>query len=233
MSSAGLCDAGFSSSCCDAGFSGSCFTWCTNRDGAARIRKRLNKLLINDACYEVGIFTFVTYLSRNPSDHAPLLLSTTTRPQNFLVSLYLDNSSWLSGIRKACAGQVRGNTMQVFSTKLKRVKDALKLWNGSMFGNIFDKVRRLKRILIWLQFVFRKMTLWKLKFANILLRQHLQMFYQLKKTSGSRKRELNGWIKETVIPDISILWPCSIDFSLLAIELRILMEIGCHLTRNR
>ncbi|XP_027122854.1 uncharacterized protein [Coffea arabica] len=62
----------------DAGFSGSSFMWCNNRLGRARIWKRLDRLLLNASCYDVGLAVSVSHLARDPSDHSRLLLSVKT-----------------------------------------------------------------------------------------------------------------------------------------------------------
>lgn len=64
------------------GFSGSTFTWCNNRRGRTRIWKRLDRLLINSECSEPSQKFSVKHLARDPSDHAPLLVSSSTRLDN-------------------------------------------------------------------------------------------------------------------------------------------------------
>nr|XP_027093687.1 uncharacterized protein LOC113714086 [Coffea arabica] len=59
----------------DAGFSGSRYTWCNNRPGPARIWKRLDTFLLNGTALGMHHQVTVQYLDRDPSDHAPLLLS--------------------------------------------------------------------------------------------------------------------------------------------------------------
>ena len=63
----------------DAGFSGPSFTWCNNCLGRARIWKRLDRLLLNHSCYDVGLVVAVSHLARDPSDHSPLLFSVSTQ----------------------------------------------------------------------------------------------------------------------------------------------------------
>nr|XP_027109303.1 uncharacterized protein LOC113729178 [Coffea arabica] len=66
----------------DAGFSGSRYTWCNNRSGAARIWKRLDRLLLSGRALELQHQVMVQHLVRDPSNHSPLLLSVVTRLDN-------------------------------------------------------------------------------------------------------------------------------------------------------
>ena len=65
-----------------AGYSGSRYTWCNNHSGAARIWKRLDRLLISELALEMQQQVMVQHLGRDPSDHSPLLLSRVTRLDN-------------------------------------------------------------------------------------------------------------------------------------------------------
>ncbi|XP_071917049.1 uncharacterized protein [Coffea arabica] len=67
---------------CDAGFSGSRFTWCNNRQGSAQVWKRLDRLLLNSIATRMANSVLIQHLGRDPSDHSPLLLSTSTRLDN-------------------------------------------------------------------------------------------------------------------------------------------------------
>ncbi|XP_027157161.1 uncharacterized protein LOC113758554 [Coffea eugenioides] len=66
----------------DVGFSGSRYTWCNNRGGQACIWNRLDRLLCNPKVALLGMSMSVQHLGREPSDHAPLLVSASTRLDN-------------------------------------------------------------------------------------------------------------------------------------------------------
>ncbi|XP_071926046.1 uncharacterized protein [Coffea arabica] len=63
----------------DARFSGSRYIWCNNRQGILRVWKRLDRLLLNSADMLMENNILVQHLGRDPSDHAPLLISASTR----------------------------------------------------------------------------------------------------------------------------------------------------------
>lgn len=56
----------------DAEYFGSAFTWCNNRNGNAKIWKRMDRLLLDGAWLDQGLVTSVTHLARNFSDHSLL-----------------------------------------------------------------------------------------------------------------------------------------------------------------
>ena len=69
----------------DARFSGASFAWSNNRRGRARIWKRLDRLIMNKECLDVGLAVSVVHLVRHPSDHSPLKILFRSR---------LDNKPW-------------------------------------------------------------------------------------------------------------------------------------------
>ena len=90
----------------DVGFSGATFTWCNNRQGRARIWKRLDRLMINEECSDLPASILVTHLARHPSDHAPLRISFASRldnkPHAFrFLNIWTSNASLLDVIRTA------------------------------------------------------------------------------------------------------------------------------------
>ncbi|XP_027171424.1 uncharacterized protein LOC113770989 [Coffea eugenioides] len=104
----------------DLGFSGPKFTWCNNRRGRARIWKCLDRALVNQMWLDLAVNTSVTHLLRVASDHSPLLVT--------------------------CSFAI-GSGPPSFRF-LEAVKDALRLWNKEVFGNVFDCVReREERVL--------------------------------------------------------------------------------------
>ncbi|XP_071924873.1 uncharacterized protein [Coffea arabica] len=131
----------------DAGFSGSCFTWCNNRGGHARIWKRLDKLLCSPTTALRGVNFEVRHLGREPSDHAPLLLSALTRldnkPRPFcFLNVWTLKVELLDVIRVSWASACHGRPLQQLAAKLRLTKHAIQQWSREHFGNIFDAVKQ-------------------------------------------------------------------------------------------
>ncbi|XP_071924697.1 uncharacterized protein [Coffea arabica] len=126
----------------DAGYSGSRYTWCNNRQGMARVWKRLDRMLINSAAMRMGSEFTVQHLGRDPSDHAPLLLSAVTRldgkpsPFRFL-NVWTTKSGFMDVVRECWSGSLPGSPLKVLSEKLRKMKHALRHWSRSSFGDIF------------------------------------------------------------------------------------------------
>ncbi|XP_027069890.2 uncharacterized protein [Coffea arabica] len=135
----------------DAGFSGSRFTWCNNRSGTARIWKRLDRLLLCGSAMELPYQFMVQHLGRDPSDHAPLLLSVDTRldnkPKPFrFLNIWTTHPDFLGVIKDCWVHPVNGSPLQVLASKLRNVKNALKQWSMTTFGDIFEGVRSAERV---------------------------------------------------------------------------------------
>ncbi|XP_027152134.1 uncharacterized protein LOC113752202 [Coffea eugenioides] len=136
---------------CDAGFSGSRYTWCNNRSGTARIWKRLDRLLLCGRALELPYQIMVQHLGRDPSDHAPLLLSVDTKldnkPKPFrFLNIWTTHPGLLGVIKDCWAQPVNGSPLQVLALKLRNVKNALKQWSRTTFGDIFQGARDAERM---------------------------------------------------------------------------------------
>ncbi|XP_071928156.1 uncharacterized protein [Coffea arabica] len=130
----------------DAGFSGFRYTWCNNRQGMARVWRRLDRLLLNSAAMRMESDFIVQHLGRDSSDHAPLLLSAVTRldgkpsPFRFL-NVWTIKPDFLDVVKKCWSGSLPGSPLKVLSEKLQRTKQALRQWSRSSFGDIFLEIR--------------------------------------------------------------------------------------------
>ncbi|XP_071927080.1 uncharacterized protein [Coffea arabica] len=127
----------------DAGFSGSRYTWCNNRSGMARIWKRLDRLLLCGRSLELPFQVMVQHLGRDPSDHASLLLSVATRldnkPRPFrFLNIWTSHPGLLGVIKDCWAQPVNGSPLQVLASRLRNVKNTLKQWSRTTFGDIFE-----------------------------------------------------------------------------------------------
>nr|XP_027066014.1 uncharacterized protein LOC113691883 [Coffea arabica] len=130
----------------DAGFSGSRYTWCNNRQGMARVWRRLDRLLINSAAMRMESDFTVRHLGKDPSDHAPLLLSAVTRldgkplPFHFL-NVWTTKPGFLDVVKQCWSGSLPGSPLKVLSEKLRKTKQALRQWSRSSFRDIFLEIQ--------------------------------------------------------------------------------------------
>ncbi|XP_027172427.1 uncharacterized protein LOC113772083 [Coffea eugenioides] len=131
----------------DVGFLGCPFTWCNNRGGLARIWKRLDRMFVNQTAFPSGVQFQVQHLGREPSDHAPLLMSSSTRrdnkPKPFrFLNIWTKKPGLLDVIRRSWAVPCSGRPLSRLTAKLRNVKRDLQVWSREQFGNIFDAVKR-------------------------------------------------------------------------------------------
>lgn len=115
-----------------------------------QIWERLDRLLINNSCYNAGFGVSVTHLARDPSDHSPLLLLFTTRlddkPRPFrFLNAWAIHPGFLEVVRKSWQQECVGAPIQVLCSKVKRLKADIKVWNVQCFGNIFNNVKRAEK----------------------------------------------------------------------------------------
>ncbi|GAU46447.1 hypothetical protein TSUD_402140 [Trifolium subterraneum] len=126
---------------------GAFFTWTNGRGGTAHTEKRLDKAICNhlwlDMCSSISCSTLI----RNKSDHYPLLLDFANSEQRF-VSQFKFLKMWsLHGdckdlINASWNVPLYGSPMFILTKKLKRLKEALKVWNKNSFGNVHDHVKQ-------------------------------------------------------------------------------------------
>lgn len=135
----------------DAGFSGSRFTWCNNREGRARIWKKLDRVLLNHSFLQLNLNLSVQHLTRDPSDHAPLLLSAATRldnrPRPFrFLNVWTTHHGFLQVVRDSWCGEFQGGPLPILVSKLRKVKENLRAWSLHSFGDIFQAVKQAESV---------------------------------------------------------------------------------------
>ncbi|XP_071926190.1 uncharacterized protein [Coffea arabica] len=114
----------------DAGFSGSNYTWCNNRQGQARVWKRLDRVLLNLKALQMDSSFLVQHLARDPSDHSPLLMIASSRldhkPKPFrFLNVWTTKAGLLDVIRDAWSGERGGAPLGILASKLRAaVKEA-------------------------------------------------------------------------------------------------------------
>ncbi|KAK2424165.1 hypothetical protein QL285_034553 [Trifolium repens] len=109
------------------------------------LKKRLDRAICNQAWLDSCVSSSVTALPRIRSDHFPLLLDLQVTAVSF-ASQFKFQRMWASHddcariISECWNSVVVGCPMYVLSQKLKMLKDKLRVWNKSCFGNVHENV---------------------------------------------------------------------------------------------
>ncbi|OVA06927.1 Ribonuclease H domain [Macleaya cordata] len=126
--------------------SGIYFTWCNNQTGDRRIYGKLDRVLYNPLWIEK--FESWTYrsLPRHLSDHSPLVGSCVKfpRPRNCpfkFQSMWISYPSYNQLVKGNWDEPLFGSPVYVFTQKLKRLKEVLKVWNRNVFGDIVHQFK--------------------------------------------------------------------------------------------
>ncbi|KAL0328995.1 UNVERIFIED_CONTAM: hypothetical protein Sradi_4886200 [Sesamum radiatum] len=126
----------------DTGFEGAQFTWSRNR-----LWQRLDRYLISHTWNRVFPSSRVQHLTRNVSDHCPLLLSILAdqkkSPAPFrFQNMWSKHHDFENLVQTSWLYPINGQGMFKLQQKLFRLKSALKTWNIEVFGNIFDNIKQ-------------------------------------------------------------------------------------------
>ncbi|KAL0283420.1 UNVERIFIED_CONTAM: hypothetical protein Sradi_7230400 [Sesamum radiatum] len=125
----------------DAGFEGAQFTW-----SRSRLWQRLDRFLFSHTWTHAFPLSRVQHLTRNVSDHCPLLLSvaaeTKKGPAPFrFQNMWTKHHAFKQCVLTSWQFPINGKGMFKLQQKLYRLKAALKNWNWEVFGNIFQNIK--------------------------------------------------------------------------------------------
>ncbi|XP_027155659.1 uncharacterized protein LOC113756041 [Coffea eugenioides] len=89
----------------------------------------------------------ISHLARELSNHAPLLISVSTRldnkPRPFrFLNVWMRQDEFLPIIRESWDQSCPKSPMQILCHKLKRLRGAIQSWNKEVFGDIFQGVKK-------------------------------------------------------------------------------------------
>ncbi|KAL0309422.1 UNVERIFIED_CONTAM: hypothetical protein Sradi_5884500 [Sesamum radiatum] len=126
----------------DTGFEGAQFTWNRNR-----LWQRLDRYLFSHTWNRTFPYSRVQHLTRNVSDHCPLLLSILADPKKGpapfrFQNMWSKHHDFKNLVRTSWHHPICGRGMFKFQQKLFRLKAALKTWNFDVFGNIFENIKK-------------------------------------------------------------------------------------------
>jgi exonuclease III len=135
----------------DLGMDNGLYTWTNRRTGIHQIACKLDRFLTSESLMLEGIATESTILNTSGSDHWPVQLrmdipATPGKKPFRFEKFWLDHPDFQENIQTWWreAEVPRGSKMYRFQQKLKNLKQTLKAWNQSTFGNIFDAQKQLR-----------------------------------------------------------------------------------------
>lgn len=105
--------------------------------------------MVNERWLEKWSETGLRGLPRSISDHCPIILFTSSvdwgpKPFRF-INAWISHPSFLELVSNSWReGGIEGWGCYVFKEKLRRLKEALKVWNKEVFGDLEQKVTSLK-----------------------------------------------------------------------------------------
>ena len=126
----------------DIGADGAKFTW-----ARGEVLERLDRALIGEGWLELFAASRVTNLPRVMSDHSPLLIQCQAtgppiRPSFRFQSMWVRHHTFLQEVDKNWSASTGERGMLNLQIKLGRLKKCLKVWNKTVFGNIFVKLKQ-------------------------------------------------------------------------------------------
>ena len=118
------------------------FTWTNKRGVGRQVEMRLDRCLINTSWIDVWCNSDCTTLTRTSSDHCPLLVCfsklVVSRPCPFRFQrMWIDHPGFMNLVANVWKEfQFFGHPMYVLASKLRALKQELRNWNKSVFGDV-------------------------------------------------------------------------------------------------
>lgn len=130
----------------DLGFSSNKYTWSNNRRGTAYVATRLDRAICNPHWFTSFNDPQLSHLPKHSSDHCPVLLSHSQRffPANApfkFEAMWIQHPDFLKLVADTWSSDIAGHSQFVLAQKLKSMKQVLKVWNKTVFGDIKLKVK--------------------------------------------------------------------------------------------
>lgn len=125
-------------------FEGDRFTWCNNQKGNCRIWERLDRCFANGEAIAQLPTLKCRHLTRNTSDHSPLLLSIQTPTKHkarfIFQKMWMEHPEFLPLVSRVWNSNIHGSPSFIVAEKLRRLQRHLKGWNWEVFGDIRTKL---------------------------------------------------------------------------------------------
>lgn len=137
----------------DLGYRGNPFTWANNRFGQAYVATRLDKAFSNSHWLASFEDPLITHLPRLCSDHSSLLLSHRPRFSSSKIpfkfeAMWLSHESFLHVVESNWSISYNGTPQFVLATKLKILKQNLKIWNRETFGQLSARISEAGQVIL-------------------------------------------------------------------------------------
>jgi len=134
------------------------YTWSNKCSGSQRIASRLDRFLISDNAIHLGGDFHASIVPQGGPDHWPIMLqwarpcTKSNRPFRF-EAFWFTNPNFKTVVKEAWKAFIpsEGTKMFQFQQKLKSLKQVLKNWNHTQFGNIFEQRKKLEQQMCTLQ----------------------------------------------------------------------------------
>ncbi|XP_042964017.1 uncharacterized protein LOC122298309 [Carya illinoinensis] len=130
---------------------GASMTWCNGHSGLSRSWARLDRCFLNPNFLNCFPNVFSQVLPRNTSDHAPLVIQMGEDPFRYGPSpfrfqfMWTDHADFLSFVEGIWNQAGFGAGLFKLSSKLKRLKVALRDWNQRVFGRTDVIIKELEQ----------------------------------------------------------------------------------------
>ena len=129
----------------DFGFSGVPFTW----EQSTGTKQRLDRVLFNNSWSDSFTQTTISHGMLQHSDHRPLLLkflNSFEKPKSSFkfLNMWTLHPDFLKEIEANWNMPARTSGLRKLKEKLFRLKQFLQFWNKKVFGNVFERIKKLE-----------------------------------------------------------------------------------------
>jgi len=125
---------------------GAQFTWSNGRKGRRHTERRLDRAICNNLWLDMCSSINVSTLTKQNSDHFPLLIEFQTSEVHFasqfrFMQMWTQHPDCMQLVERIWNTVVHGTPMFILSHKLKLLKEKFKVWNKEVFGNVHNLVQ--------------------------------------------------------------------------------------------
>ncbi|XP_040999420.1 uncharacterized protein LOC121245211 [Juglans microcarpa x Juglans regia] len=136
------------------------FTWCNGQQGLSRAWAKLDRVLLDANFLTLFPNAHCSYLPRTTSDHCPMFIEFLIDPFSYgpppfrFQQMWVEHPDFMNFVQNVWSESVTGSGLFKLTSKLKKLKVALREWNKRVFGRtnnhiaiLEDKVESLEHLL--------------------------------------------------------------------------------------